>query len=602
MTPSSPRTKGPVGVYICHCGQNIAATVDVPGLAETLSADPSLSVVRHYPYLCSKPGQELIRDDILAGRAGRVVVAACSPRMHETTFRKVLSSCEVNPYLLKHVNIREHCSWVHPDREAATGKALSLIKAGIGRARLHEPLLEGRSATVRRALVIGGGPAGLAAAWELVSLGIETVLVEKTGKLGGKGADFPLSFPDRSPVAPFIAKMVSELENSPLAEILTSAEVTALKGSPGSYTATVEGNSGKRDLEAGAVIVATGFSVYRPEGPKDPRPELGYGTDGRILTQTELDSTLAMGGGPPLVEGKPLESAVFVQCVGSRDKTAGASHCSRTCCMVSVRQAGELMLRGVKDVTVLYTDMRTYARGAEEEYETAGRNGTVFRRGGVSEIFRSGEKRAVRFEDTLEGKARILEADLVVLACGQRPGPDTEKIGRLLGVGRGPDGFFLEAHPKLRPQETAVDCVYLAGACQGPKTLPEAVQSARAAAVKAAQPLIRGSMAVNPVISEIDPERCASCGLCRAACPADAIHARAPGLPMRVKAAICKGCGACAAACPSGAASLKHYSDVQIFAELCEKSAPSARAPLKTVTSKSEFKETRSETQDTTSS
>lgn len=569
-----PRGSGaPVGVYICHCGQNIASTVDVPALAETLSGNPALSVVRHYPYLCSKPGQELIREDILAGRAGRVVVAACSPRMHEATFRKVLSSCEVNPYFLKHVNIREHCSWVHSDREAATAKAFSLINAGIGRARLHEPLLEGRSETVKRALVVGGGPAGLAAAAELAGLGIETVLVEKSSKLGGKGNDFELSFPDRSPVRPFIDKMISDLMAHPLAEILTRSEVTAIGGSPGSYLATVEGASGSREIQAGSLVLATGFSIYSPDGPLNPRPELGYGNDGRIITQAGLDSILKDCGGPPLIDEKPVESAVFVQCVGSRDKTAGASHCSRTCCMVSVRQAGELAARGVKNVTVLYMDMRTYARGAEEEYEAAGRNGVTFRRGGVSEIFRSGEKRAVRFEDTIEGRAGILETDLVVLACGMRPGTDTEKMGRLLGVGRGPDGFFLEAHPKLRPQETAVDSVYLAGACQGPKTLPEAVLSARAAAIKAAQPLLKGSMAVNPVISEIDRERCASCGLCRAACPADAISARAPGLPMRVAAAVCKGCGACAAACPSGAASLKHYRDAQIFAELCEKAA-----------------------------
>ena len=561
----------PLGVYICHCGQNIAANVDVPGLAEKLSGEPGFAVVRHYPYLCSKPGQELIKEDVRAGRAGRVVVAACSPRMHEATFRKAVASEGLNPYLFTHVNIREQCSWVHSDRERATEKAGELIRGGAGRVRLQEPLTGGTMAIVPKALVLGGGPAGLTAALTLADMGIPVTLVEREAETGGRAASFARTFPDGRPVGPWLDDLKKRLEANPLAEMLLNSEVTGLTGQPGNFEIEIKGPDGARRVAAGAVLLATGFSLYRPDDGVHGRPELGYGADSSIMTQEELDRLLGRCAGLPILFGRAIESAVFVQCVGSRDRTSGAAHCSRACCMTSVRQASELMERGLKDATVLYMDLRAYARGAEEAYEEAGRAGVSFRRGGVSEIHREGERRVVRFEDTLGGRPEAMPVDLVVLACGARPRPDAEEVGRLFGVGRGPDGFFQEAHPKLRPSETALDCVYLCGACQGPKTVGEAAQSGRAAAVKAAQVLLRGSLPVDPVVAVIDPERCARCGLCRETCPADAPFIPRPGLPMRINTGLCRGCGACASVCPSHAASLKHFRDVQILAELFSK-------------------------------
>ena len=254
--------------------------------------------------------------------------------------------------------------------------------------------------------------------------------------------------------------------------------------------------------------------------------ELGYRSDPRIVTQQELEDQFRSGEDsiPITVEGKPVNSAAFLQCIGSRDQTTGGAHCSRTCCMVSVRQAEEVRRRNPEArVQVVYMDLRAYARGAEEAYEQAARGGVLFRRGSASEIYPKGEQLAVRFEDTLLGRAEELDADLVVLACGARPQPDTTELAHALHLARSPDGFYLEAHPKLRPSETASDGIYLAGACQGPKTIDEAVSAGRAAAVKAAAPLLRGWIPVDPVVAEVEFDRCSGCGLCVESCPVGAI-------------------------------------------------------------------------------
>lgn len=565
-TPSAP-AKG-TAVYICHCGHNIASTVDVAALAEEAAGRPGVSVARHYPYLCSRPGQELIRKDLRDGLASRVVVCACSPRMHETTFRKAVEAEGVNPYLFHHVNLREQCSWVHADRAQATDKARDLLAAGLGRVVLQEPLAGSTMPVLPRALVLGAGPAGLTAAAELSALGIEVVLVEAAARLGGRAATLGRSFPEGGEVGPWLSRRVAEVQGDPRVEILTESRLTEVSGSAGNFNIRIQTPGGEVERAAGAVLLATGFDLYRPDAPEGGRPELAFG-DPRVLTQESLEELLRASEGPLALGGKPVRSAVFLQCVGSRDRTTAGAHCSRTCCMVSVRQAQDLRARNPEcDAQVLYMDLRAYARGAEEAYEKAGRDGVRFRRGMISEIYTKGGELAVRWEDTIEARAHETPADLVVLACGARPRADAGELARLLRLARGSDGFFLEAHLKLRPTETASDGFYLAGACQSPKTLDEAVQSGRAAALKAATPLLRGWMPVDPIAAVIDPEQCSGCGLCAAQCPASAIQPVAHLPIFKVEAALCKGCGACAAACPSKAMQLRHYRPRQVFAEL----------------------------------
>ncbi len=553
-------------VYVCHCGQNIASAVDVEAVSRAVEGAPGVARVRHYPYLCSRPGQDLIAADLRAGGIDRVVVAACSPRMHEATFRRVLADNGLNPFLLQHVNIREQCAWVHPDRAAATAKARDLVVMGAARVRRHEPLAGGRTPVERRVLVLGGGPAGLAAAETVAAAGLGVVLVEASGRLGGRALDLGRSFPDGGAVGPWLAGRVRAVTADPRIEVLTGASLEILGGSPGRFEATVSTRSGEARRTVGAVVVATGYAPYRPDAPDDGRPELGYGRYPGVVTQEELERQLRTA--PPADEAPP-GAVAFVQCVGSRDRTAGAQHCSRVCCMVSVRQATELKARHPDTrVEVLYIDLRAYARGAEEAYEAAGRAGVVFRRGSASEVYPKADGLAVRFEDTLLGQPQELRADRVVLACGARPRPDTAAVARTVGLARGPDGFFLEAHPKLRPVDTATSGVFLAGACLGPRTLDEAVTSGRAAAGRAAGLLLRGWLAVDPAVAAIDPDRCSGCGLCQAACPASAVVRLGHRAACAVEATLCQGCGACAAACPSHAVVLRHHRDDQVLAEM----------------------------------
>jgi len=567
LTTSKPPVAGGTAVYICHCGHNIAATVDVPALADALGEKPGVSMVRHYPYLCSRPGQELIRKDLRDGVAGRVVVAACSPRMHEATFRKAVEAEGLNPYLFTHVNVREQCSWVHSDMGAATSKAADLIGAGLARVRLQKALEGGKSEVTRALLVVGGGVSGLAAALLAAQMGIPVTLVEVLGHLGGHAREFGRSFPSGEPVRPWLEGIISTLTGSPHAEVLLESGVARVEGAPGAFEVSFDTPSGTKRGLFGAIIVATGFSPYDPASSPGGRPELGYGEDPAIVTQAGFEKFLnfPVEPDPNALAGR---NVAFLQCVGSRDRTTGGGHCSRACCMVSVRQADMALKQGAASATVLYTDLRAYARGAEEAYERAARGGVLFCRGAASEIYKNGAERIVRFEDTLLGRAGELAADIVVLACGARPRPDATPTGRLFSLANGADGFYLEAHPKLKPTETPQECVYLAGACQGPKTIDEAVSSGRAAAVKAAARLLRGWLPVDPVVARIDAERCVSCGLCAANCPTGAIFERRAGLPRFVNTSLCRGCGACASACPSHAASLAHNLDVQILAEL----------------------------------
>lgn len=555
-----------IGVYICHCGTNIAATVDVEAVTEFAATLPGVVVARNYTYMCSEPGQALIKEDARTLGLNRVVVASCSPRMHEPTFRAASQEGGVNPYQFEMANIREQCSWVHHDRHEATEKAKALVYAAVMKAARLEPLEEREAPVTPGALVIGGGVAGMVAALDIASAGFPVYLVEASDCLGGRVAELNRTFPDLEPVAEWLPALVDQVQRHPNITVYLNARVTNITGFVGNFEATVEpvgAGLAPAQVQVGAIVIATGYNVFDPRG----KPEFGYGVYPQVVTTLELEKRLAAGD--LTVNGRTPKDVVFIKCVGSRDKQLGRPYCSRVCCMISAKQA-QLVRQALPDarVTVFYMDVRTFGKRGEEFYDEARRAGVRYRRGNVSEIYRRGDRVVVRVEDTLLGRTIEHEADLVVLAVGMEPRPEAADIAALLKLPRSADGFFLEAHPKLRPVDTAVDGVFLAGCCQGPKDIPDTVAQAKAAAASALIPLMRGVVPMEAATAIVDPELCAGCGMCVEICPYGA-----PGLDSlwgvsRVNAVLCKGCGACAVTCPSKAIRLQHFTPDQILAQV----------------------------------
>jgi len=563
-----------IGVYICHCGTNIAATVDVEAVAKFAEALPGVVVARHYTYMCSEPGQALIKEDARRLGLNRVVVASCSPRMHEPTFRAASQEGGVNPYQFEMANIREQCSWVHHDPVEATEKAKQLVASAVAKAARLEPLEDREVAVTPGVVVIGGGVAGMAAALDVAEAGFPAYIVEKSDHLGGRVADLNRTFPDLEPVAEWLPDLIERVRAHPNIRVFLNAQVAGVEGYVGNFEVTVscsrldepETSNPKPEthsLRVGTIIVATGYNVFDPHA----KPELGYGRYPQVVTTLEMERRLAEGD--LTVDGRTPRDVVFVKCVGSRDVQLGHPYCSRVCCMVSAKQA-QLVQQLLPEarVTVFYIDVRTFGKRGEEFYDEARRVGVRYRRGNVSEIYRRGDRVVVRVEDTLLRRTVEHEADLVVLAVGMEPREDVGEISSLLKLPRSADGFFLEAHPKLRPVDTAMDGIFLAGCCQGPKDIPDTIAQAKAAASSALIPLIRGTV---PVISEtavVDPELCAGCGMCVEVCPFGAPALDPLWGVSRVNAVLCKGCGACAVTCPSKAIRLRHFTPDQVLAQV----------------------------------
>jgi len=557
-----------IGVYVCHCGVNIAATVDVERVARLAQGLPSVAVARDYTYMCSDPGQALIKKDIKEFGLTKVVVASCSPRMHEPTFRGTIQEAGLNPYCLEMANIREQCSWVHREKEEATRKAMQLVAAAVGKALLLEPLEERRADVTPAALVIGGGIAGMQAALDIANAGFQVYLVEKEPHLGGHLAQLDKTFPTLEPVAPLLAEEIREVERHPNIDLLTSTEVVGVEGYIGNFKVKVTDRTTRRELKVGTIVVATGYDLFDAQ----LKPEYGYGVYENVITGLEFERLASSS--PPTegriwVNGKEPQDVVFIQCVGSRDKSVGREYCSRICCMYTAKQAFLVkeMLPQAR-VTVLYMDVRAYGKGFEEFYDQVRGEGVIYRRGNPSEIYKKGERLVIRAEDTLLGEPLQLEADLVVLATGITPRRDSLKIANLLKLPRSPDGFFMEAHPKLRPVDTVIEGVYLAGCCQGPRDIPDTVSQAKAAAASAMIPLCQGQVKVEAVTSIIDEELCSGCGICAEMCVYDALSLHERKGVMTINKVLCKGCGACAAACPSKAIRLSHFTPAQILAQV----------------------------------
>ncbi|HIE39431.1 MAG TPA: CoB--CoM heterodisulfide reductase iron-sulfur subunit A family protein, partial [Anaerolineae bacterium] len=412
------------------------------------------------------------------------------------------------------------------------------------------------------------------AALDVANAGFPAYIVEKSDHLGGRVAELNRTFPELEPVSEWLPALIERVQAHPNITLFLKAQVVGVEGYVGSFEVAVTGSRGTGEqgsreqggahvLSVGAIIVATGYNVFDPHA----KPEFGYGRYPQVITTLEMERRLAEGD--LAVDGRVPQEVVFIKCVGSRDVRLGHSYCSRVCCQVSGKQAQLVrQLLPESRVTVFYIDVRAFGKRGEEFYDEARRAGVRYRRGNVSEIYRRGDRVVLRVEDTLLRKTVEQEADLVVLAVGMEPREDVDDVAALLKLPRSADGFFLEAHPKLRPVDTAVDGVFLAGCCQGPKDIPDTVAQAKAAAASALIPLLRGTV---PIISEtavVDSDLCAGCGMCVEVCPFDAPALDPLWGVSRVNAVLCKGCGACAVTCPSKAIRVQHFTPDQILAQV----------------------------------
>ena len=544
-----------IGVFICHCGHNIAATVNVEKVVEFAKSLPDVVVADHNLYSCSEEGLGSIRKSIEKNKLDRVVVAACTPRTHEPLFRKTCEMAGVNKYLFEFVNIREHCSWIHTkEPDPATEKAKKLIAMGVAKARLLEPQKETESNVIPTAIVIGGGLTGLTVAASLTAQGIDTHLVEASEKLGGVLAEIEIIGPEFGRSRELLDGLIRDLRASPSAKIHLNTKVTAASGFIGNFEVTIDGNGKSEKIPAGAIVVATGARELEPAG------EYGYGSIPGVITQLELERRLARGDVP--------ERAVFIQCVGSRQP--GREYCSRVCCNASLKNALRIV-QSSKDssVAVIHRDIMSYGTASERMYKDAAEKGVSFLRYGLerpAKVTQKSKGLVVEVYDETIDEDISIETDLVVLATPMVSREDARDVGKLLKVPLDKNGFFLEAHVKLRPVEFATDGVFICGSARWPSSVTECIGQGLGAAAKAAIPIKKGKVVVEAITCWSDMDKCAACGSCVIACPYEAIEIVEENGKRyaKVNEAQCKGCGTCVASCPNDAMQQRGFTSRQL--------------------------------------
>ena len=656
-----------VGVFVCWCGSNIAGTVDVQAVSEALKNEPGVVFSANYQYMCSQAGQEMIKEAVKEHNLTGIVVCSCSPRMHEATFRKTAAAAGLNPYMVEIANIREQCSWVHKDMMTGTEKAIILGKAAIAKVNLNAPLTPGESPVTKRALVIGGGIAGIQTALDIADAGFPVDIVEKQPTIGGKMAQLDKTFPTLDCAACILTpKMVDVAQNDKI-RIFSYSEVTDVHGFVGNFdvtikkkaryvkedictgcgacvekcpmkkvpnefnlgmdnrhaiyipfaqavpkVATIDPNAcnmlknGKCGLCAkvcaagaidykqkdeiieekyGAIVVATGFNPISME----KFDEFAYNQSKDVITSLEFER-LTNAAGPSAgklirpSDGKHPHTIVFVQCVGSRCESCaekGKEYCSKICCMYTAKHA---MLTRDKypdtEVYVFYIDVRTPGKNFDEFYRRAVEEyGVKYVKGMVGKVVPEGDKLKVQASDLISNKQLHIDADLVVLAAAIEPDKSARPLATMLTASMDTNDFFTEAHPKLRPVESPTAGVFLSGACQGPKDIPETVSQAGAAASKVIGLLAKDKLTGNPCIASSNELMCNGCSSCERVCPYGAItyidkEFRMPDRTTKIRRvasvnpAVCQGCGACTVACPSGAMDLNGFKNNQIMAEV----------------------------------
>jgi heterodisulfide reductase subunit A len=647
-----------IGVYVCHCGINIAHTVDVKACMEFAQSLPNVTVARDYKFMCSDPGQEIIQQDLRDGTINRVVVASCSPLMHENTFRTATAVGGGNAFMFQMANIREHVSWVTLDKGMATAKAKALIAAAVSRIAHHVPLERSRVPVHPDVMVVGGGIAGIHAALTMAEAGKQVYLVEREPTIGGHMAKFDKTFPTLDCSACILTPKMSAVRSHPNITLWTYSEVTGVDGYVGNFKVKVkhkpryvledqcvgclecieacvyktakvpdEFNLGlsmrkpvyvpfpqatplvavidpesciefkshkckktcaeacekdaidfaqteeTQEVEVGAIILATGFKTF------DARrmARYGYGKYPNVFTSLEVERMVNAAGPTAgevhLKDGTAPRAVAIVHCVGSRDAQTNR-YCSRVCCMYSLKLAHLLKERTGAEVYNFYIDMRTPGKGYEEFYDRLLQENVHFIRGRVAEVSdwaMSEEEEGrltIRVEDTLVGAVRRIPVDMVVLSVGMEAQPDADEVRRRFNISCSKEGWFLERHPKLAPVSTFTDGIFLAGACQGPKDIPDSVAQAGAAAAEALALVDRGHVELEPNTAYSVEELCSGCHVCIALCPYSAIAFDKVKNASVVNGALCKGCGTCVASCPSGALQQNLFSDEQIYDEI----------------------------------
>jgi heterodisulfide reductase subunit A2 len=657
-----------IGVFVCHCGENVGATVDCAKVAEQSASLPGVVHSIDYKYMCSDPGQNLIRDAIREKKLTGVVVAACSPRMHEATFRRTCAESGINGYLCEMANVREHCSWVHEKGDDTTRKAADLVRITVEKVKRNRPLRPIRVPVTKTALVLGGGIAGIQASLDIANAGNQVVLVERDPSIGGHMSQLSETFPTLDCSQCILTPRMVEVAQHPNIALMTYSELESLEGFIGNFRARIRKRARKVDettctgcgicmqkcpqkklpskfnaglgprtaiyvpfpqavpnkpvidvencryfqtgkcavcqklcpagsirfdqedeiieIDVGAVVCATGFDVVEP----DFFPEYGYGKHKDVITGLQFER-LASASGPTLGEirrpsdGKVPETIVFLACAGSRDPAKGIEYCSKICCMYTAKHA---MLYKHKvhsgNAYVFYMDIRAGGKMYDEFVRRAiEQDGAQYVRGRVSRIFERRGKLVVKGADTLLGGMPVeIEADMVVLATAGVASPGAEELAQKLHISYDSHHFFSEAHPKLRPVETNTAGIFLAGACQAPKDIPESVAQASGAASKVIGLFSKEELSREPLIAAVHRAAppifsyCTGCFLCESVCPYRAIERETitarNGRPVKtvakVNPGLCQGCGTCVAVCRVKAIDLDGFSNEQLYAEV----------------------------------
>ncbi len=546
-----------IGVFLCHCGSNIAGYLDMEELEEFSKTLPNVVFVQRNLYTCSEGGINQIKEGIKKHNLNRVVVASCTPRTHEPLFRSACAEAGLNPYLFEMVNIRDQCSWVHmQEKEQATEKAKALIKMGVAKAALLEPKEPISSEIERRALVIGGGIAGMNAAYSIANMGFEVLLVEKRDRLGGMLSELNKIAPEMRDAEAVLKEVEEKIRKAHNIKVFLNSEIISVKGFVGKYKVSIKTKEETKEFEVGVIIVATGAEVFVPENM--------YGYDGsRVITQLEFERLLKSG------LDDSVNTVVMIQCVGAR--TEKRSYCSRICCQIAVKNAILVKEANKKArVYILYRDIQMYGVENEELLREAKKKGVRFINYDPERppVLEDGK---VKVYSPLLGEEMEIGADLVVLSTPLIPAEDCADLSKLLRVPLNENGFFLEAHVKLRPLDFATDGIFLCGSARFPANVKEAISQALGAASRASIVLLKDSITVEPIVSVlVNEDACRGCGLCVALCPYGALEIRQTekGRKVHVIEVACKGCGVCASTCYQHALTINSFRDDQILAQI----------------------------------